>query len=225
MRLDRDLDQPSLPGLGRDLRRGQHPGHRHDRPADASRGGDRHPRRQLSHERQSPASNPDPAAPRPTVTLPRRRRRHMQTAWGAQPALRRRPLCCGSGAADPSLPRPNPRPSFCNAFSRNSRPLEAASVPRLGPESRRVPQPSIVGTAAAQASALRPSSTPPTIPLSPQTCQLPLMLHTLRVFHHVPSRAVPRARPAAPSWLDLTAALPHPENAAVFKPAPISFGR
>ena len=34
------------------VRCGQHPGHGLDRPADASRGGDRHSRTQLSHERQ-----------------------------------------------------------------------------------------------------------------------------------------------------------------------------
>ena len=38
--------------MGQDLRRRQHAGHRHDRSADASRGGARDPRRQLSNERR-----------------------------------------------------------------------------------------------------------------------------------------------------------------------------
>src|SRR5208337_1379326 len=42
--------------MGHPLCCGQHPGNGLDRPADASRGGDRHSRRQLSDERQRPRS-------------------------------------------------------------------------------------------------------------------------------------------------------------------------
>ncbi len=41
IRLGGDQHQPRLPGLGHDLRRGQHFGQRHDRPADAPWGADR----------------------------------------------------------------------------------------------------------------------------------------------------------------------------------------
>ena len=44
--------ESTVPGMGHPVRYGQHPGHGLDRPADASRGGDRHSRRELSDERQ-----------------------------------------------------------------------------------------------------------------------------------------------------------------------------
>lgn len=58
---------------------------------------------------------------------------HRQTAWGAPPALRRG-IRSRSGAADPSPPRSNPRPSFSSALLRNVRPLggiRSAPLPRV----------------------------------------------------------------------------------------------
>ena len=145
MRLDRHLHEPSLPGLGRDLRRGQHPGHRHDRPADASRGGDRHPRRQLSHERQAHRVTPAPPRLRAWSLPPGVSSAQHQTAWETQPALRYLRSCRSFAATV------HPSPLVLKRACTESSPLPAASGPRpcpsrgehrgRGAKGRRRPQP------------------------------------------------------------------------------------
>ena len=123
--------------------------------------------------------------------------RHTISAWGAQPALRRRPFLFTFLQSELPTLRfhgPIPRSSFSSALLHGQSAPEAASDPRPCPELRRVPRPSIEGTAAAQASVSQPQRTHVNPAGSPTRQPLPSP-RPLRAFDHVPSRANPCAAP------------------------------
>ena len=121
----------------------QPPGHRYRRSADATRRGDRDSRSRLSRTQHHRRVTTDLAAPELRLLSMSCCQREIRPFGepSSPPGT--------SGAVGPSLARLIPRPSFCTAFRGQTAP-ETASDPRPGPESRRVPKPSIAGPAAAR---------------------------------------------------------------------------
>lgn len=120
------------------------PGRRHFRSADASRRGDLDSRRPLSRETQESPSTSDLTAIGSRSLSMSRRQRAAGLCGEPSPPL-------GQPEAADSSPRGAPLAPRSARRSADRPPLEAASDPRLCPESRRVPQSPSDGTAAAQA--------------------------------------------------------------------------
>ena len=135
-----------------------------------------------------------------------------QIAWEPSP-----PSAIG-GAADPSSPRPIPRPSFSIAITRTYAPpggIRSTLLPRVVASTVAVARRDGGGP---RLYTWRPTSTPLRIPSQRKRGNHPCQLSQLRAFDHVPSRAPACAKPTSPPPPSSPEGDLPPEIGGVFEP-------